>query len=175
MLLKVSAHSSRELQAVIVALKGADKELRRRIRQETKPMAQTAWQQAVAEHASGSNLPRVSALVLARTARVAVSDQNVTLKSAGIGQALSGGLLPRRDWAAIEFGVANREEARGYEARRNGRSFHVKRRTRRQLPPRRRNGHVVYPAASEIIPRMLALWAQTAARTLHEAFEAGRG
>lgn len=166
-MLRVSAYSSRQLQAVIVALKHTDRDTRKQIRTQTKTIIDPIWRKTVAEHAT----TRLEQRVLAQTARVAVSDQNVTLKSAVVGKRLLGGLNPKTDYAAVEFG-AERGHYRQYEARsRKGRSFTVKRRTTMQLRDRKRTGHVVYPAASEVIPRLLALWAQTVARSLHEALE----
>lgn len=168
MLLRISVYSSRELQGLIARLKTTDREVRQQIRKATKADAQPIWQSTVLEHVS----TRLEARVLGKTARVAVSDQNVTLKSAGSVKALPGGLVPSRDYHAVEFGVPDREERRPYEARsKHGRSFTVNRRTRRQLRDRNRNGYVVYPAAADAIPRIASLWVQTAVRTLHDLIE----
>lgn len=166
-LLRISVYSSRELQALIVRLKGTDRETRKQIRQATKLAAGPIWTSALAEQLS----TRVEATVLAKTGRVKVSDQNITLTAASIGRPLSGGLQPKRDYHVIEFG-AERDELVTYEARsRKGRTFAVKRHTRRQLRPRKRTGYVVYPAAADAIPRLASLWVQTAMRTLHELVE----
>lgn len=174
-LVTISAYSSRELLAIIAALKAAPADWRRAIRSETRSVALKEWTTALERRAA--SVPEVStALVsatLVRTARVKVSDQNVTLTAASVGRKLKGGLLPSEKWAGIEFG-ANREAFTEYRATRGGRAFSVKRRTKRQLPPRARGGHVAYPAASEVIPRIAALWAQTVARSIHEALEGGR-
>jgi len=166
-MLRISVHSSRELQAVILALKQVDRELRKQIRQHTRQMVLPEWQRAVSEHAATGFEHRV----LGSTARVLVSDQAVTLKAAHIGRALGGGLKPSDLWWAAEFG-ANRDRQRNYTGRRGGTTFPVKgRHTARQLRTRNPKGYVVYPAAADIIPRLASLWVQTAARTIHEAFE----
>ncbi len=166
-MLRISVHSSQQLQAVILATKQVDRELRKQIRQHTRQMVLPEWQQAVRENAS----TRLEQRVLGQTARALVSDQNVTLKAAHIGRALAGGLKPSDMWWAVEFG-APRDQRRDYTGRRGSTTFPVKgRRTTQQLRPRNSKGYVAYPAAANIIPRIAALWAQTAARTIHEAFE----
>ncbi|MBL5972432.1 MAG: hypothetical protein D3X82_01280 [Candidatus Leucobacter sulfamidivorax] len=166
-MLRISVHSSQQLQAVILATKQVDRELRKQIRQHTRQMVLPEWQRAVTEHAA----TRLEHRVLGSTARALVSDQNVTLKAAHIGKALRGGVKPSDMWWAVEFG-APRDQRKSYEGRRGSTRYPVHdRRTTRQLRPRNRRGYVAYPAAASIIPRIASLWAQTAARTLHEAFE----
>lgn len=166
-LLRISVYSSRELQGLIARLKTTDRETRKQIRQATKAAAGPIWTSALSEQLS----TRLEARVLAKTGRVKVSDQNVTLTAASIGRSLPGGLSPKTDYHVVEFG-ADRDEWVTYEARSSkGRPFSVKRRTRRQLRPRKRTGYVVYPAAADAIPRLASLWVQTAVRTLHEIVE----
>lgn len=161
-MLRISAHSSKQLQAVILATKQLDREVRKQIRQHTREVVRPEWQRAVTERAD----TRLAHRVLASTARAQVSDQNVQLQSARVGRALSGGLKPSIHFGAVEFG-AKRSEYRPIQTKRGT----SKRRTRSQFRPVKRNGYVVYPAAANIIPRIASLWAQTAARTIHEAFE----
>ena len=169
-MLRISVHSSRQLQAVILAVKQLDREVRKEIRQQTRAVVRPEWERAVREHAS----TRLEQRVFGSTARAVVSDQNVTLKAAHIGKALSGGLKPSLNYAPVEFG-ANRNEFRPISTkatRTATQSLRLKkRRTLRQFRPANKRGYVVYPAAANIIPRIAALWAQTAARTIHEAFE----
>lgn len=169
-MLRISVYSSRQLQAVTMALKQADRTLRKEVRRETKAMVDPAWRSSVAQHAS----TRLEHATLVRTARVKVTDQNVMLQSARVGRKLRGGLNPKQQWYAVEFG-AERERYSTYTARsRRGTPFRVKRRTAAGLRDRNRKGYVVWQAAADVIPRIAALWTQTAARTLHEAFEARR-
>jgi hypothetical protein len=164
---RISVWDSKELQAILLALRGFDRDLKKEIRSRTKTMAQPEWQKAVAERA-GTVL---ESKVLAATARVQVSDQNVMLRSASIGRSLSHGLLPSANYAAVEFG-ADRNVKTTYERRSpKGKTHSVTRRTRTQLRPRTRKGYVVFPAAAEMIPRLAALWAQTTVRTFHETIE----
>ena len=122
---------SRELQAVILALRTLDRDTRKEIRTHVRTMARPEWQKALDENASGRPLEHQ---VLARTGRVRVSDQNVTLTSATVGRALEGGLQPKQDYHAVEFGSAPKIVT--YTARsRKGRTFRVKRNTRAPAPP----------------------------------------
>lgn len=166
--MRISVLGSRQLRAVILGLKQMDRETRKQIRQQTQRVVVPEWQRAVAEQAS----TRLEGRVLASTARVSVSDQNVMLKSAGIGRSLQGGRKPADIWHAVEFG-ADRSTTATYQATsRKGRRFTVhQRHTRAQLRPRNRQGYTVFPAAADIIPRIAALWTQTVVRGLHEAFE----
>lgn len=164
---RISVFNSKELQGVILAMKGFERELAKQIRQVTKSVVLPEWQKAVAAKAK----TQLESRVLSVTARVAVSDQNVTLKSAQVGRALSGGLKPSENYSAAEFG-ANREAKTTYTARsRKGKSFSVTRRTQAQLMPRRKAGYVVYPAIAEIVPRIASLWVQTTVRTFYELIE----
>ena len=168
MVLRIDAHSSRELQAILLAVRRAPKEIQAQIRKQSKAIAQPEWQKSMAEHAR----TRLEHMVLVRTARVSVSNQNIRLSSASIGKSLAGGLKPSQSYAAVEFG-ADRSSTRTYEATsRKGRRYTVhQRRTTAQLRPRNVNGFVFYPAVAQMIPRIASLWAQTTVRTFAEALE----
>lgn len=167
--LRISVFASRELQALVARLKETDRETRKAIRQVTKAEATPIWAESVASNVT----TRLESVVLGNTARVRVSDQNVTLSSATVGRRLRGGLNPKTDAKALEFGALDREQTSTYKATRGGKTFTVTRHARRQLRQRNRQGYVVYAAAAEAIPRLASLWAQTAVRTLHELIEGG--
>lgn len=156
--LRISLFSSKELQSVVLRLKGMDREIASQINKQTRTVAEPVWKEAV-----GANVTdRLEARVLANTARVSVSRANVTLKSAAIGKTLTGGAKPPELYHAVEFG-ANRDEYVGTDR--------GKRRTKRQFKARNAKGYAVYPAAAEVIPRIASLWVQTLVRTFHEAIE----
>jgi hypothetical protein len=144
MALRISVWTSKELQAVIRSMKGLDRETAKVIRRETKAVVGPIWREAVGANVTNA----LEARVLANTARVAVTDQNVTLQSARIGKALSGGGKPAQLAAATEFGSAKYK----------------------QFGKRRKAGPV-YNAAAEVIPRIASLWVQTVVRGLHDAFD----
>lgn len=169
--LRIDAKVSHELQAVLVAIKAVPAEVRKEIRQQTKAIGTPQLVEAMSGHAQ----TRLEHRVLIQSARVTVSDQNVRLSSATVGRSLPGGLQPKDDYAAVEFG-ANRAKRTSYTARsRKGRSYPVTRRTTQQLRPRRRTGYVFFPAVAALVPRIAALWTQTVVRTIGEALEGRRG
>lgn len=155
---------SAELQAVILAMKGMDRELAKQIRQATKSVSAADWTAELAH----STVDTLEQRVLVSSARVAVSDQNVTLKSGGLSKKLSGGAKVFELTHHVEFGADRSFVRGGIESSRG--ALH-KRHTRRQFKPRNTKGRVVYPAAARIIPRLAALWVQTTVRTFHEAIE----
>lgn len=167
--MRISVWNSRELQATLLALRGFDRDLKKEIRVRTKAIAQPEWQKAVAQHAN----TKLEQRVLAQSARVQVSDQNVMLQSARVGRALSGGLKPSANYHAVEFGGDQRAKSTYSATSKKGKRFSVTRRTRAQLRPRNKTGYVVFPAAADMIPRLAALWVQTTVRTFYEAIEKG--
>jgi hypothetical protein len=165
---RISVFESRELQGVILALKGMEKEIAKQIRKHTKDVVVPVWQKAVAENIS----TRLESRAFGNTARVAVSNQNITLSVASVGKPLSGGLNPRSQAHVVEFG-ADRSTVVSYEARSaRGTNYTVnKRRTRAMLREKNKKGYVFYPTVREVIPRIASLWIQTTVRAFHEAIE----
>jgi hypothetical protein len=166
--LRISVWDSKEIQAILLAMRGLDRDLKKEIRKATKSVIEPVWKEAV----RGEVTTRLETRVLSDTARVAVSDQNVMLKSAAVGRSLSGGYKPSELVGGAEFG-ADREAKRSYgSVSVKGKSFNVKnRRTNRQFRSRNTKGYVVYAAAAQVIPRIAALWVQTTVRTFHEKME----
>ncbi|GLK17743.1 hypothetical protein [Herbiconiux flava] len=166
-MIQIDAMESRELQALVLSIRRANKAVQGNIRRYTKERIAPEWQRLLAQHAE----TRLEHRVLVETSRVAVSNQNIKLKSATVGRSLSGGLKPSETYYAAEFG-ANRNKQVTYQTRsRKGKAYTVTRRTTEQLRLRRRQGYVVYQAAADIIPRIAALWAQTAVRTFRDGLE----
>lgn len=169
--MRISVYQSRELLAVTTGLKNFTREVQTEIRRHTKAMAQPEWQKAVTENAS----TRLEQRVLAQTARVQVSSQNVQLQSARVGRKLSGGLDPKAYWYRVEFGGYQKFVRKGIKATsRLGNEYTYNRRTLVQFRPYKKTGYVVYQAAAEIIPRIASLWVQTTIRTLAEIIEGKR-
>lgn len=164
--MRISVWESRELQAAILGLKRADRSIQREVSKHTRQVVLPEWRKAVAEQAQ----TRLEHRVLVDTARAKVSAQNVTLTSATVGRKLRGGLNPKTDYAAAEWG-GNPNKVTFESTSRRGKRFKVTRNTHAQLRAHVRKGRVVYPAAREIIPRIASLWVQTIVRTFHEAIE----
>jgi hypothetical protein len=161
---RIDVRGSDALQDVILALKSSDAETRRAIRTFTKAKLTRPWLEAINNEASTTTERRV----ISATATVAVSDQNIRIQSAAKGRKLSGGLLPKVDYGAVEFG-ANHQKRR---YTRNGSP--VTRNTTAQFKTRNRKGYVFYPAATKMIPRLASLWVQTVVKTYADIFDGKR-
>lgn len=158
--IQINVRDSRELQAVILAIAGAGREIRAQLRTHTKRVIEPEWRKGLEKRAS-SNLDRK---VLVKTSRVVVRDTNVVLRSGAVGKLKD---ITR----AVEFG-ADREKVESYRGRSpKGKSYHVNRRTQRMLGWHRKDGRVVYPTASDLIPRLASLWVQTTVRTFLDTLE----
>ena len=161
---RISLLVSDELATLVQAIRGLDREVRAQNRKHTKQIADPAWKEEV----RGRVNTRIETRVLSDSARTAVSDSNIILKSGGVGKVSSGTLKSALNKGA-EFG-ADPNKMTEYKSR-AGNTF--TRRAGRKFKLMRRNGYVVYPAARAIIPRMASLWVQTTVRTIHEVFEKG--
>lgn len=167
-MIRLDVLNSRELQAILLAIRRAPREIQKEIRQRTKPMVQAEWQAGLRDQASTTVLRRV----LADTGRAYVSNQNVRLASAASKRpAVSGGLRPAEHGHAVEFGAPAGEKSVFSRASKKGGRHQVTRYTGRQLAPKNRKGRVVYPTAAKLIPRIASLWVQTTIRTFYEQLE----
>jgi hypothetical protein len=161
---RISVLASKELQTLSQALRGLDRELAAQIRAQTRKMAEPEWQEAV----RGNVVDRLQTRVLSDTARASVSDQNVMLRSGGIGKMSDG--TPK---ASLAFGAEFGADRNAQSTVVNRQGTRYQRHARKQFRLPRRGGYVVFPAARNIIPRIASLWVQTAVRTLHEQLEKG--
>jgi len=167
----LSVTASRELQAVALAVKTADRTLRRDINAATRDVLNPVWQNLVAQRAAAS---RLDGRVFGSGARIKGGNPP-ELVAASSRRRLRGGLVPREEWRALEFGrhgdrtttytvgdsavgghSRDGRPVRGYRRR----AHKVTRHTYRQLPARAPKGRVLYQAAADILPRAAALWAQ---------------
>lgn len=164
----LSVRGSRELQATVLALKQARRDIRNDINRTTRQVMNPVWRGLVADRASTPLARRV----LNTGVRVAAGNPP-QLIAAGSRRALPGGLVPASDWHGVEFG-ANPDQVTTYRRRsKNGGTHPVRRHTTRQLPRRTRAGRVVWPAVRDIAPRLASLWVQMVVRKFAEATEKG--
>lgn len=162
----IDATQSKELQAVILALKGADKTFQAQVRKRTQAEILPDWKTELAAAA----VTPLEQHVLAATAVVRASNQNVTLLSGSKGK-LRAGVPNSQVAAAVEFGGDPKAKTTYESKSRKGKTYTETRRTQVQLGQRIRAGKVVYPVAEKMIPRFASLWVQTAIRTMYDAFE----
>lgn len=163
--MRISVLNSRELAATILAVRSFDRTLQGTIRRVTKIIGEPEWKAAVGRNTRTAFESRV----LGSTARMAVSNQNVTLKAGHLGRRMRGGGRPSELYGPAEFGAIVRPQTT-----RSRTGTRYERAGNRQFRRSNRSGYVVYPAAARLIPRFAALWAQTTVRTFHEAMEARR-
>lgn len=164
-MLSIDARSSRELQALILSMRQASREVAKIARRYTREMVLPEWRKALAEQAD----TRLEHIVLVDSSRVTVSNQDVRLRSGQLARKLSGGARTHEISKQVEFGASLRESR--YTGRRGSKTFPVSRTTGRQFKHENSKGWVVYQAAAQIIPRIAAVWVQTVVRTFAEAVE----
>lgn len=157
---------SRELQAVILALRQMDRTLRKQIYKYSRQAIAPDWKESIAS-ASTTDLERQ---VLLRGARADVSADKVTLVAASSTRKLRGGASPAEIGHAVEFGaVWRRAEITASSSK--GKRYGYTRTVNKQFKPRRARGHVAYPIAMQNVARYASLWVQIAVRVMHEAAE----
>jgi len=175
----------RALQAAVLAMKSADKDLRRRINAATREKMNDPWKSLVQANLFGDSV--MAGHILNTGVRIAAGNppQAKAAQSAKRIGAKNGGrgLVPREDYAGWEFG-GNRMAYSRYERKnpvrpvapgrkRRGKpgTHTVERRTQMHLPRRTPEGRVVYPAFADLAPRMVSLWVQLIVKTYHDAAE----
>jgi len=170
--LVVSALASREIRAIVLALRQAEPEIRKEINKRSKLEITDMWKKAVAEEASfaGGKTQRARFKVLVKSAKAIVGNRGVTLTSATIGRPLKGGLNPKTDWRALEFGHVDLVRTVTFTSK-YGKRYEQTRNVTAQLDDKKAKGYVIFPAARQTIPRILSLWVQTTVRTMHEIVE----
>ena len=163
----LSVKANRQLQAVVLSMKAADKELRTDINKATRDTMNPVWRSLVDLEATRS----LDAAVVAKGARIAAGNPPAAV-AANSRKALSGGMVPAEWWHAVEFG-ADRNKVRTYDrVSPKGNRHKVTRHTARQLPPRYRTGRVAHQAFADIAPRMASLWAQIVVKKYLDAADA---
>lgn len=173
-MLHVSALASREIRAVLLALKQAEPEIRKAVNNQSKQVILPVWRQEIAEATSlsGGKTQRARFKVIANTAKVTVGNKGVTLTAATTGRPLKGGLDGKSVWYALEFGADSHGLRTVKSTSKLGNPYYMKNRnTVAQLDPRNDKGYAFYPAARNSVPRILSLWVQTSVKTLVDIVE----
>lgn len=150
------------LTAAVEVMTTMPREAARATRKYSKSVIQPEWKQGLAERAATPLQHRR----LARPSSALISDRGVRL--------MAGSDRWSNFTRETEFGAA-REDFNTYRRRTRHGSHTVTRRTQRQFHHYRDKGYVVYPTASDLIPRIAALWVQTIYRTVHEVIEKALG
>lgn len=146
------------LSALVQTLAGVPREVQAEVRSQSKGVIVPEYRRGLAERAPAP----VFHTRLVAPSNAYVSDRGVKL----VAGSNAAGMFPRE----TDFG-AYREEYTTYTRR--GRK--VTRRTQRQFWHYTKKGRVFYPTVENMIPRIAALWAQTAYRTIAEQIEKATG
>jgi hypothetical protein len=166
-MLSVDDHDG--LKAVVLAMKAADRDLKRDINKATRDTMNPVWRTLTAQHVTR----RLDQAVLLKGARIAAGNPPAAVAATSTRKLGGHGMVPTAWWQAVEFG-ASRAHRTTYQRRsRKGGNHEVTRNVTANLPPRHRTGRVLYPAFAELAPRMASLWAQVVVKKYAEAAEAG--
>lgn len=155
----LDVRGSRELQAALLTIRTAERELRLDINKEARSEISSAWRESVLGFAES----RTDVRILAQGARAQVGTRQVSLKAATSNRPLRGGLIPSKMWQAQEFGMRNYKKTITTTSR-LGNKYQVTRTIGRQFPGRQRNGRVVFNAASLVVTRLVSIWVRTIVR-----------
>lgn len=147
---------SRELQATILALRQAQREVRLNINKTARQRIRPLWRSELSARARS----RVEQRVIADGARATASDRGVKLVAATSRRPLSGGLVPADQWPGVEFG-ARTERIRVRQRSRTGRAYERPLTINRQFTPRQKDGRVAMDAASETGVQLVTAWVHT--------------
>lgn len=159
---QISLLVSRDFQALTQAAQSLEPEVAKQLHRHTRANAEPLFKDEV----NSRTRTQLQSKVLGKTARVAVSRANLTLKAAHIGKTSSGALSDELKGGA-EFGGKASKVIRSRSSR--GRVY--RRRLGKAFGPNIRAGKVFFPSVEDSIPRVGALWFQTAYRTVAETFE----
>lgn len=164
---RISLTIDSPLRDMLVAARSVPAEVRKQINVQTKRVAEPIW----TDELRGRAATRLQQRALVNPARVGVTNRNVFLRSGSVGKLTSG--TPVSDVSIVaEFGAGtdHTQSVRAHP-RRGGTVRAHTRRIGRRVPPKRRGGYVVYPAAKDSIPRLTSLWIQTATKTALDKLE----
>lgn len=151
----LDVRNSRELQATILALRGAQRQIRLGINKEARSRIRPLWREALNARAHDTMTRRI----IVDRARATASAQSVTVYAAQ-GFELSGGLSPVSQWAGAEFGARTRR-VEVKQRSRGGRTYTRTMPINRQFKGRQQDGMVAFDAASEVGTKLVAMWVQT--------------
>ena len=164
MVARIDVRDSRELQATLLALKRADRDLRKTLYGNARKELSNAWLPAL-KRRTRTNLE--SQIMLKGTA-TKVGLDGFRMRAATSKRKFSNGLIPAFDWPGAEFGARNR---RGKYTRRGA---PVERMLNRQFRNRQKDGQIAFDAASEIGTKLVASFVKSIVHTFRAVVGDGR-
>lgn len=145
--------ASPDLDDAIAALQGTDLRLQAEMMKDAKDELEAAWIPALA---SRSETQQDRSVIMAG-ARAVVGSTGFFMTAAMSDTPLSGGLVPARNWFAVELGARTRMMTFPQHSRKR-KVYTVTKRINRGLPNRQKYGRIAFDAASEIGTRLVGTW-----------------
>lgn len=164
----VSVWDSKQIQATILALKVARKDLRKEIYARARRLILPEWNESIATLIGGD---KFASQMILRNTRVKLGN-SIQLEAATRTKAtVSGGLSPDPYFYLAEFGAV--PKVVDVQGRRGDTRYTYKRKVNTGLKARTRHGRYGYKAAGKMITRTISLWVESTWQVLYEALEAG--
>jgi hypothetical protein len=156
------------LGAAILAVKEADRDLKREITRQTRTTLGPIWLSEMQRFATS----RWERATYFQTPPRVTGVNPPTLVAAQSTRPTRGGFVPASDFWQVEFGGYRGKTAVTYKRRsRKGTVHKVTRDTDNQLPARRHEGRAAYPALNKTIPRLVSLWVATVIRCYYDRLD----
>lgn len=155
------------LRAAVLAMKRADRDIRKVISTDMRGVMGPVWKQHVTQHLTGSG--RMESRMLTPGVRIAAGNPPA-LVAASSTRKVGNGLVPNTNWPGWEYGQSR--DSVSEVTNRYGTTY--ERHTNRHLPSYRKGGRVLGPAAKAVLPRIAAYWVQSVVRAFLDAAEGKR-
>lgn len=154
------------LRAAVLAMRVADKNIKRDINTRVRDTFNPVWKQIVAQNQGGFSITDSMVQANAR-----IRGGNPPALIAGNSRRTFGrALIPTRDWHLVEYGM--RDHPTKYSRRsKNGGTHQVKRVIGTGWPARTKQGRILGPATTEILPRITSFFIQSVKRAYIDAWE----
>jgi hypothetical protein len=146
------------------------KEVKNDLRRYQRSEAGPIWKEEI------SNAPKPNRMseIMFKTGNTVRAGVIITLRAAGSGKRLSGGIQARELLGNFEFGSLRQEKYTKYNrVSPRGKRHTVTRRAARQMPHHRKEGYVVIPSSKRAIKRLVSLSVQTTTRRIYDSIEGG--
>lgn len=168
----LSVKGSKQLQAIVLALKTVEPNLRPEMYARTRQHILPDWTSKIQERINAQPYSKLNTALM-KGQRVSVGTQGVSVLAAQSTKGVSKGstLTPAKNWAAAEFGTKPRVAQ--ISGRRGETQYGYQRRIMTGFLANNRKGKFAFRTAEEIISRSVALWVQTVVQVISEAVEEG--
>ena len=154
------------LRAAVLAMRVADKNIKRDINTRVRDTFNPVWKQLVAQNQGGFSIADSMALKGARIR----GGNPPALIGGNSSRTFGRALVPTRDWHLVEYGM--RPHPVKYSRRsKNGGTHQVTRTVGTGWPARTKNGRIFGPATTAILPRITSFFIQSVKRAYIDAGE----